>query len=405
MILTTSIAFITLALLFLADRVTGVIMKSELPTGDPEFNPLEANSTVRYNTSEFTFIAKTNAFGLRDRDFLPNKALDTYRILAIGDSFTYGWGVKDDESWPKQLERILSEKFRNKKIEVINAGIPGYFPRGYVNIAKEFIPKFSPDLVLVGIVEGDDIGQIAAWIPNLSSDTTAFEIKQSLYRRVNNENKLYKYLQTQLKRFYPNFFTIASKKRIPDVSNLWINNVADTIRYADAEQLKVITSLNEDIFKLYALGRLNASPLWHAVYNPKHFIKILDSNDPYIINSIDKFTEYLREIKNISQENNSEVVVVDVPYPIYVAEEFVKSQNRIGFRYGKTWETDLPLKLLLESSQKAGIEHVVINLELFRKRCSRGCFYPYDAHMTVNGYHFLADSIGKYLSESILFKK
>ncbi|HUG92600.1 MAG TPA: GDSL-type esterase/lipase family protein [Planctomycetaceae bacterium] len=47
-----------------------------------------------------------------------------YRVLAIGDSCTFGVGVDDDESWPAMLQRQFERGGRT--VEVINAGVPGY---------------------------------------------------------------------------------------------------------------------------------------------------------------------------------------------------------------------------------------------------------------------------------------
>ncbi|MEJ2549996.1 MAG: GDSL-type esterase/lipase family protein [Anaerolineales bacterium] len=48
---------------------------------------------------EFSFRVQTNADGLRDEAFT-----GSYDIAAIGDSFTFGFGVAMEESWPKRLE-------------------------------------------------------------------------------------------------------------------------------------------------------------------------------------------------------------------------------------------------------------------------------------------------------------
>lgn len=56
-------------------------------------------------------------FGAKDKN--------TIRILTIGGSTTFGWLIKDyQDTWPTQLEKILNEKSK-KKVEVINAGLPG----------------------------------------------------------------------------------------------------------------------------------------------------------------------------------------------------------------------------------------------------------------------------------------
>jgi hypothetical protein len=72
--------------------------------------------------------ANINSHGLRDEEFSLAKPADRFRILALGDSFTYGHGVRSEETYVKQLEAMLNHKLGNRGIryEVLNAGVPGY---------------------------------------------------------------------------------------------------------------------------------------------------------------------------------------------------------------------------------------------------------------------------------------
>ncbi len=71
------------------------------------------------------------------------------RVVAIGDSFTYGGDVKNDESYPAFLEK----SFPN--IEVLNMGVPGYgIGQAYLKY-RRFGRRYKPDLVILGIHPGD----------------------------------------------------------------------------------------------------------------------------------------------------------------------------------------------------------------------------------------------------------
>jgi lysophospholipase L1-like esterase len=99
-----------------------------------------------------------NTYGLRDREFQLQKPPDTYRIVAIGDSFTYGDGVRKEDTWVKQLESLLNREAGGETLfryEVLNAGVPGY------NTEQEFIHfnevglQLHPDLTVLQFTLND----------------------------------------------------------------------------------------------------------------------------------------------------------------------------------------------------------------------------------------------------------
>lgn len=67
------------------------------------------NHRLRHLTFEFDQHYDQNEFGFRG----PNRALDkpdgVFRILVLGDSYTYGLGVANDETYCRVLENLLNE--------------------------------------------------------------------------------------------------------------------------------------------------------------------------------------------------------------------------------------------------------------------------------------------------------
>lgn len=97
----------------------------------PQINPgliFRPHSEASYQTTEFSFTASINELGFRDREFSLAKPVD-YRVIAIGDSFTYGWGVGLEQSWPKVLEQNLRNT--GLRVEIANLGFPGGSPVTY----------------------------------------------------------------------------------------------------------------------------------------------------------------------------------------------------------------------------------------------------------------------------------
>ncbi|MCA8977889.1 MAG: SGNH/GDSL hydrolase family protein [Planctomycetes bacterium] len=98
----------------------------------------------------------TNSLGLRDEEFPVEKRPGELRILAIGDSMTYGMGVRLDLTWPQVLEARLRAE-RSGPVEVINAGFAagGYSPAEYDRWVEEHGVLFDPDIVIIGVCLND----------------------------------------------------------------------------------------------------------------------------------------------------------------------------------------------------------------------------------------------------------
>ena len=99
----------------------------------------------------------TLQYGIR-KNTAADEKLDKGSILAVGDSFTAGSEVVDEETWPAQLERLIGRR-------VINAGVGGYGVDQAVLNAERLMSEIEPRLVLVGIYE-DDINRSSYKIYN-----------------------------------------------------------------------------------------------------------------------------------------------------------------------------------------------------------------------------------------------
>lgn len=100
-----------------------------------------------------TFAYRTNWQGLRDRDRFQKKP-GTRRVLVIGDSYTWGYAVAEDEAFPQTAERLLQER-GSPEIEVINGGIPDYNSRQERALLERLMPIYEPDAVFLAYVVND----------------------------------------------------------------------------------------------------------------------------------------------------------------------------------------------------------------------------------------------------------
>lgn len=98
---------------------------------------------------------KANSLGFRSAEIKPEKNLNTFRILIFGDSSSFGWGVNQNESFSFLLPSLLKDTNSSIQIEVGNFAIPGDSSEYGHLIAQLFIPKYNPDLVILGFGAND----------------------------------------------------------------------------------------------------------------------------------------------------------------------------------------------------------------------------------------------------------
>lgn len=83
-------------------------------------------------------------------NFSLSKKKGTIRIGTFGDSFTYGNEVDKTETYPYQLQQLFNKVFPNKKIEVLNFGIPGGGLKGQFLLWEKYAKSYGLDYILFG---------------------------------------------------------------------------------------------------------------------------------------------------------------------------------------------------------------------------------------------------------------
>ncbi len=117
---------------------------------------LRKSFSGRLTTKEFDTSIRINSQGYRGAEVSPPG--ERVRVLALGDSFTFGWGVNEEDAYPRRLEAYLRSEFPDQDVEVINGGFAGgYSPDTYYLYLKTEGLETRPDLIIVGFFIGNDI--------------------------------------------------------------------------------------------------------------------------------------------------------------------------------------------------------------------------------------------------------
>jgi hypothetical protein len=138
----------------LADYVSDPVLGYRLPPG----------AQGRYQGVTIS----TNRFGLRDRD-LEQKQDGELRILLLGDSITFGWGVAADETYGRKLESLLESRL-GRRVRTVNAGVGGSNTVQEYALFKRDVAAIDPDLVVLLYVPNDIQSSNPNFDPRSQSD-------------------------------------------------------------------------------------------------------------------------------------------------------------------------------------------------------------------------------------------
>lgn len=98
------------------------------------------------NERLFTISISQNSRGFRDTERSVETPPGTTRVLCCGDSFTWGWGVEQDEIYTTVLERCYRDA--GSAVEVLNAGVGGYSTDQLLLFLNREGLSYSPDYVV-----------------------------------------------------------------------------------------------------------------------------------------------------------------------------------------------------------------------------------------------------------------
>ena len=99
---------------------------------------------------------RVNTLGFRGPEIPSVKPPDTLRIVCMGGSPTFGWGVEDVGTYPRLLEHALaSSKTVASHVQVINASVIGYSSLQGVRLFDQAIGVLNADWVIISYLVND----------------------------------------------------------------------------------------------------------------------------------------------------------------------------------------------------------------------------------------------------------
>ena len=132
------------------DRVQGQIYAYQ-PNGKLLYTYPDNPRGYFNEKNEVSGTINAKAFRGLDRTF--EKANGITRIAFLGDSFTLGMGVKDNDTLPVNFERAIQSKHPNT--QVLNFGVSGTSTKEQIKLVEEYVIQFKPDVVVIVVFLND----------------------------------------------------------------------------------------------------------------------------------------------------------------------------------------------------------------------------------------------------------
>jgi len=377
-----------LVLTVVLDRVAGLVTHASSTTG-LIFHP---HSTASYRTTEFAFTATTNALGFRDHEFAPAGAA-ACRVVAIGDSFTFGWGVTLEESWPKVLESDLRR--RGLDVDVANLGFPGGSPADYADIASRALPVLRPQVVVVGVLQGDDLSQLRGTSPSRS---TEYWPQRARHLLLNVEETLYPHLVLLVSHALDQRHAASSLT----INVTWREQAQAILAKLDPVQRARYARMDSAIRRAFEGGDLNPALVQSAVRRPETFLEVWEIDRPETRSLIATMASHLRRIRTSADRAWARVVVASIPMGLYVDPMmFATWRDRYGYELDPRMLTspaaDEAIRL---AAQEAGLPMETVT-EAFRQHTGRRLYFELDGHLDSGGHRLYAERLAPAIAAAL----
>jgi lysophospholipase L1-like esterase len=96
-----------------------------------------------------------NSIGFRNEEFTREKDPSAFRIVCLGDSWTFGANVDQQDAYPQRLSSLLKQEYPQANFEVLNLGVLAYSSYQGLSLLEKEIDQLKPDVVLIGFAMND----------------------------------------------------------------------------------------------------------------------------------------------------------------------------------------------------------------------------------------------------------
>ncbi|MDK1020379.1 MAG: hypothetical protein QGD90_01925 [Candidatus Hydrogenedentes bacterium] len=335
---------------------------------------LRPNSTGQQHNRDRneTIQMSINADGFREPP-IPAKTAGDFRILALGDSFTFGFWEHLGDSIPKRLESVLDDAPLTKRMLVINGGAPGYGPYQELDLLQEKGFEVEPDLVVLQVLTGNDVHES---VEIIGKYLRSYHVGPEVWRRTYRYQGAWQVrLELWLQRHSTAYFTWMTGMQHPGV---------------------VLTLGNELRFLTPSLPPDQQSAPRSVLRNPALEMSLIEWY-PELDEAWSRFQAAVLAMRDACAENNVDFLAYCIPTQGSISDEIWEQSLKLV--EPKTYERGKGTRLIHAFFEDAGIPYVDILSELDGRPDIAQVFHRYDGHFSVLGNRIVAERLGQHLLE------
>jgi len=351
------------------------------------------NTSAHYVTPEFDYAAAINRFGLRGPKDMETPSAETFNVLMVGDSFTFGWGLAYQDTWPVRVEERL--RAEGLGVRVFNLGKPGSSPLQYGQVVEVASRLLKPDLVVINILQGDDLFQLApsrieGVVHQAPRGSTAYKWQR---------------LRERFRQFLPNLHGMLFGGGIfgnpaieADIASDWVKQARSIYQDLSPAQQERFAALDDTIRTMYFQGQLNPKLVLDGVITPGRFFYHENLDAPPTQAALRALQGQLRKIRETARQARSDLLVSLVPYTPYVSQASQRTWKGMGYELDdQLLQSHSSETAVREAAQAAGLDFYS-PLEEFRQAAiGSSLYYEYDGHFNPAG----AELYARYMTSLI----
>ena len=343
---------------------------------DPHYHHrLAPDTSFHQRTEEFDVTSTTNHLSLRGSADIGPKVPGVRRILMLGDSFTFGVGVQDDQTFCAVLQRALEA--RQARVEIVNAGMGSYSPiLHYLTLRDLYLP-LKPDAVILWF-DFSDLQDDFLYARRLLYDAHGQPVACNRHYLDGRWDWGLWLLEHSALAAY------LYKRIVPTVDRLRILGVREYLRVKRSGQRTKTAVIN-----VSGERRTREDLLAYDRY-----LMIRDRAAlPEIERHWQLTGDYILRMRDLLREHGVPFVLAVYPYGVQVGpNQWARGRQPYGFEPGRTYDDPFPFELLETFARQHDIPFIN-TWPWFLAAKDQPLFYDWDGHFTATAHRLVADQL------------